>query len=67
MEPSKHSPLPWHIGTGSDPEDQVFSADGRIVADCKWTNAVYEERLANARLIVEAVNKMGLKPCKNQQ
>jgi hypothetical protein len=56
MENGKHSPLPWHTGTGANPEDQVFAADGRIVADCKWTNATPEERLANAKLIVDSVN-----------
>lgn len=52
----KHTPTPWKTNTAIHPDDQVFSADGAIVADCKWTKHNPDIRSANAEHIVRCVN-----------
>ena len=51
---TSHTPGPWHTNEGSHPSDQVFDAQGHIIADCKWTNHIHTIREANARLIAAA-------------
>ena len=50
----KWTPGPWRVDVQGSHGDQVFSAEGMIVADCKWTAEIEEKRCANARLIAES-------------
>ena len=51
---NKHTPGPWRSDVQGSDGDQVFSANGMIVADCKWTAEVFDKRVANAALIASA-------------
>lgn len=51
---TQHTQGPWRVDVQGSYGDQVFSENGMIVADCKWTEDVLEKRVANARLIAAA-------------
>ena len=51
MTPTTHQ---WITNTNIHPNDQVFDTEGRMVADCKWTNFVPTEREQHALLIAAA-------------